>query len=79
VELVLGQLSVVSGQLSVISGQWLVVRSFVVRLSSGGLVTAMPPDVRRWLRPAITLYQLNGLCPWFGLRPNGAHAPGSRG
>jgi len=32
-------------------------------------VTAVPPDVWRWLRPAVELHASIGLCPWFGLCP----------
>ena len=30
-------------------------------------VTALPPDVRRWLRPGGQLLESLGLCPWFRL------------
>jgi len=31
--------------------------------------TALPPDVRLWLRPADRMQLTLGLCPWFGLCP----------
>jgi hypothetical protein len=34
-----------------------------------GTVSALPPDVRRWLRPAVPIVVGFGLGPWFGSSP----------
>jgi hypothetical protein len=37
---------------------------------SVGAASALPPDVRRWLCPAVGAFCIFGLCPWCGLWPN---------
>jgi hypothetical protein len=37
--------------------------------SQSGCGSAGPPDVRRWLCPAVSYKHAIGLGPWFGLRP----------
>jgi len=39
-------------------------------IQSDGFVSAVPSDVRRWLRSADRLVSTLGLCPWFGLCPS---------
>src|SRR5687767_1893225 len=49
--------------------------------------SALPPDVRRWLCPAVSNQIIPGLCPWFGLsptdllgqRPHQGHSPKNKG
>jgi len=44
-----------------------------------GQGSALPPDVRRWLCPAVDVASNYGLCPWCGLWPNETekgHSPG---